>query len=246
MTRPMVSEYYARGRAIFADAGSFAFFVLGFLGAGPFAWPALRAAFEAGAYDRGLAVFIARLFGSGLALGLIGYVTGALAGRVWQGVHQGLRARRDRAVPRTTSNESAGLAATSSALTSTEAIAQLDAPLGESRAEPRDAMQRQVPGAMSCREGPLSDAQVALLARRAATAVNDRRYVEAIATDVVTIAAWDGLDIAGVARLLSSGYGTFIVTDLLVDPYYEPAAVERALMRFAEQRVPKGGRLVRV
>ena len=208
-----MSDYYARGRAIFADASSFAFFVLGFLGAAPFAWPALRASFDSGAYDRGLTVFIARIFGSGLAAGLIGYVVGALFGRLWQAVHQWRRAPR---LP--------------------EETVQLAAPAPVPR--------RAVP-AMSCRVGPLSTSIYERFAARCAAGTTDRRYVETATTQIETIAAWDGLDVAGVARLLSNGHGAFFITDIAIDPHYVAEDVEQALLACAAQRVPKGGRLVR-
>ncbi|MHB1069822.1 MAG: hypothetical protein ACYC1W_08155, partial [Gemmatimonadaceae bacterium] len=65
-----MSEFYERGRAVFADATSFVFFIIGFVAAGAFGWPALQLAFEIGAYDRGLAVSIGRILGGGLVAGV--------------------------------------------------------------------------------------------------------------------------------------------------------------------------------
>ncbi len=221
----MVSDYYARGRAIFADASSFAFFVLGFLGAAPFAWPALRASFELGAYDHGLTVFITRIFGSGLASGIIGYVVGALFGRLWQAVHLWRRAQR---LP--------------------VAIAQHAAPALAEEVHAVEATApepRRTASAMSCRVGPLSESIYELFATRCAVSTAGRRYVETATTPIETIAAWDGLDVAGVARLLSDGHGAFFIIDIAVDPHYVAADVEQALIACAAQRVPKDGRLVR-
>ncbi len=70
--------------------------------------------------------------------------------------------------------------------------------------------------------------------------------MESATTEILTLAAWDGLDIAGVARLLSDGYGTLYITDFAVDPYYDAADVEASLIDGARRRVPPGGRLTRV
>ena len=65
-------------------------------------------------------------------------------------------------------------------------------------------------------------------------------------TEILTLAAWDGLDVAGVARLMSDGYGAHFITDFAVDPLYVESDVEERLIAFARQRVPPGGRLTRV
>ncbi len=226
-----MSEFYARGRAVFADAMSLVFFIVGFLGAGPFAWPALRAAFEAGAYDRGLAVFIGRIFGSGLAAGLVGYVLGALTGRLWQAVHQWRRARRQPAA--------SGVARV--ALAASDALPATAAAPTERAAD----SVRRTRAPMSCRVGPLTPTNLATFARRLTDGALDRRYAEASTTEILTLTAWDGLDIAGVARLLSDGYGTLVITDFVIDPYYARADVEERLIACALERVPPGGRLTR-
>jgi len=228
----VVSEYYARGRAVFADAASLAFFMLGFLGAGPLAWPALRAAFENGQYDRGLAIFVGRLFGSGLVAGLLGFVLGALAGRLWQAWHRWRRARRQGAASAEQHARRAGLATPDAAARTPDG------------ATPGDA--RRAPPAMSCRVGPLTPNTYAAFARRRATSADDRRYVESATTEILTLAAWDGLEVAGVARLLSDGHGALFIMDFAVDPHYVESVVEEALIDCALRRVPPGGRLTRV
>lgn len=230
--RGHVSEYYARGRAVFSDATSFALFILGFLGAAPFAWPALRASFENGSYDRGLGIFIARIFGSGLAAGVVGYALGSLAGRLWQAIHQWRRTRRQLAT-------AADQHSADSAAVAPDAAVQ---PIAETRT---DAPVR-APASMSCQVGPLPAASFAIFAQRRAADANDRRYVEPATTEILTIAAWDGLEVAGVARLLSDGYGALIITDFAVDPHYVREDVEQTLIAFAQRRVPSGGRLTRV
>lgn len=226
-----MSEYYARGRAVFADATSFVFFLVGFLAAAPFAWPALRLAFEVGEYDRGLAVFAGRIFGSGLAMGVLGYVGGALAGRTWQGVHEWRRARRQ-------ANASGGR----------NAQGPVASPDGRTAVAPSgqpDGTPRRAPAPMTCRVGLLTPSNCAAFARRVGEGTLDRRYSETSTTETLTLAAWDGLDIAGVARLLSDGYGTLVITDCVVDPYYDRTDVADRLIAFALERVPKGGRLTR-
>lgn len=223
-----MSEYYARGRAVFADATSFIFFIIGFVAAGGFGWPALRFAFEIGAYDRGLAIYVARLLGGGLAAGLFGLVVGALAGRLWQAIHQLRRTRREEA-------ESLG-----------RGVPGVDGhAAGATRAPPAEVPKR-TPAPMSCRVGPLTPANYAAFSRRLAEGAIDRRYSESSTTEIVTLVAWDGLEIAGVARLLSDGYGAHFITDFVVDPYYVRDDVEQRLIAFALERVPTGGSLTRV
>lgn len=219
-----MSEYYARGRAIFADATSFVFFLLGFLGAAPFAWPALQAAFENGTPDRGLAVFIARIFGAGLAVGLVGYVLGALGGRIWQAAHEWLRARHP------VDDDTVQRASIAQGIASASALPEA----------------KRASTAVSCRVGALPSASYAMFAQRAQRDAEDRRYLETVTTDVETVTAWDGLEVAGVARLLSDGFGAVIITDIAIDPHYAAADIEAALIACAAERVPKGGRLVRV
>lgn len=218
-----MSEYYERGRAVLTDATSFVFFLIGFLAAGAFGWPALRTAFELGAYDRGLALFIGRILGGGLLAGLLGYGVGALSGRLWQALH--LRRRMKREAP---------------------GSVEADAP-GAARALERPApVPKRPPAPMSCRVGPLTPANFAAFSRRIGEGALDRRYAETTTTEILTLVAWDGLEIAGVARLLSDGYGALFITDFVVDPYYERDDVEQRLVDFALDRVPKGGQLTRV
>ncbi len=227
-----MSEFYARGRAVFADATSFIFFLIGFVAAGGFGWPALRFAFETGAYDRGLAVYVARLLGGGLAAGLFGYIVGALSGRMWQALHQWRRARRADAAslergPQATSVDGRGH------------VADLTA------ASPAESPKR-TPPPMTCRVGPLTPANYAAFARRLGERATDHRYSEISTTEIETLVAWDGLEIAGVARLLSNGYGALFITDFAVDPYYVRDEVEQRLIAFALERVPSRGSLTRV
>lgn len=218
-----MSEYYARGRAVLTDATSFVFFLVGFLAAGAFGWPALRTAFELGAYDRGLAVFIGRLLGGGLLAGLLGYGVGALSGRLWQALHLRRRMRHREAVDGTA-----------------------DAPDAANASERPAEVPKRTPAPMTCRVGPLTPANLAAFSRRLDAGALDRRYAETTTTEVLTLVAWDGLEIAGVARLLSDGYGALFITDFVVDPYYVRDDVEQRLIDFALDRVPKGGKLTRV
>ncbi|MHB1096504.1 MAG: hypothetical protein ACYC3F_10070 [Gemmatimonadaceae bacterium] len=225
-----MSEFYARGRAVFADATSFVFFIIGFVAAGAFGWPALQFAFETGAYDRGLAVYIGRILGGGLIAGVFGYGVGALAGRLWQALHQLRRTRQrdeariERGAPDVDGREQASSAA-----------AGLPA-----------EVRRREPAPMTCRVGPLTPANYAAFSRRLGERAIDRRYSEISTTEIETLVAWDGLEIAGVARLLSNGYGALFITDFAVDPYYVRDEVEQRLIEFALQRVPSRGSLTRV
>ena len=223
-----MSEYYARGRAVIADATSFVCFVAGFLLAAPFAWPALRASFEGGNYDRGLAIFLARIFGTGLAAGLFGLGLGTLGGRAWQALHRWRRARR------------AGAESALNATSDAEVLAK-----GGAAAHGTDTLTI-TPAKMSCVAGPLAPSSYAAFARRVDRDADDRRYVESTSAEILTLTAWDGLDVAGVARLLSDGYGALFITDFAIDPRYSASHVEKTLIDFALRRVQAGGRLTRV
>lgn len=227
-----MSEFYARGRAVVADATSFIFFLIGFAAAGLFGWPALRFAFETGSYDRGLAIYVARLLGGGLAAGLFGLGVGTLAGRLWQAFHQLRRTRREEAA-------NIGRGVHGGTLDEGERAA------GVAAEAPRPVAKR-APAPMTCRVGPLSPANYAAFSRRLGERAIDRRFSETSSTEIVTLVAWDGLDIAGVARLLSDGYGAHFITDFVVDPYYVRDEVEQRLITFALDRVPTGGSLTRV
>lgn len=223
-----MSEFYERGRAVFADATSFVFFIIGFIAAGAFGWPALRLAFEIGAYDRGLAVYIGRIFGGGLVAGVFGYGVGALAGRLWQAIHQMHRTRRRDAARIGHGARDADVEAVNAAATRSAEVP------------------KRAPAPMSCRVGPLTPANYAAFSRRLGERAIDRRYSETSTTEIITLVAWDGLDVAGVARLLADGYGALFITDFVVDPYYERDEVEQRLIAFALERVPARGSLTRV
>lgn len=227
-----MSEFYARGRAVFADATSFVCFIIGFVAAGAFAWPALRLAFEIGAYDRGLAIYIGRIFGGGLVAGVFGYGVGALVGRLWQAIHHWRRTQQRDAA-------SIGRSAPDADVERRERTAS---PAAEQPAEPP----KRVPAPMTCRVGPLTPANFAAFSRRLTDGAIDHRYSESSTTVILTLVAWDGLDIAGVARLLSDGYGALFITDFVVDPYYVRDEVEQRLIAFALERVPTRGSLTRV
>ena len=65
---------------------------------------------------------------------------------------------------------------------------------------------------MTCRVGPLTPANYAAFSRRLTEGAIDRRYSESSTAEILTLVAWDGLEIAGVARLLSDGYGARVPT----------------------------------
>jgi hypothetical protein len=223
-----VSEFYERGRAVFADATSLVFFIIGFVAAGAFGWPALQLAFEIGAYDRGLAIYIGRILGGGLIAGVFGYGVGALVGRLWQALHQLRRTRQQ-------DEARIGRGAPDAAV---EAVSATAGPPAE--------VPKRAPAPMTCRVGPLTPANYAAFSQRLGDRAIDRRYSEISTTEIETLVAWDGLEIAGVARLLSNGYGALFITDFAVDPYYVRDDVEQRLIEFALERVPTRGSLTRV
>ncbi|MBA4073286.1 MAG: hypothetical protein C0497_15905 [Gemmatimonas sp.] len=82
--------------------------------------------------------------------------------------------------------------------------------------------------------------------RQLADGAIDGRYAESPTTEILTLTTWDGLRIAGIARLLSDGYGALFITDFVVDPYCDRDEVEQRLIAFARERVPRGRKLTRV
>lgn len=82
-------DFYTPRRGAMADTGAYTGFLLGFFGAAPLGWRALMASFEdTGDATMGVIRFAGTLVVVGLAAGAIGYVLGALAGRVWESRHR--------------------------------------------------------------------------------------------------------------------------------------------------------------
>ena len=82
-------DFYTPRRGEMADTGAYTGFLLGFFGAAPLGWRALTASFEdPGDATMGVIKFAGTLVVAGLAAGALGYVLGALAGRIWEARHR--------------------------------------------------------------------------------------------------------------------------------------------------------------
>ncbi len=80
---------------------------------------------------------------------------------------------------------------------------------------------------------------LALAARVGAEAREERGTATALERSI-TIGAWDGDRLIGVARVLSDGYLTAALADLAVDPDYQKRGLGRELMKRAYDATPRG------
>lgn len=81
------SDFYADRRRRTVDGGALIGFLLGFLGAAPFAWPRFSAHWLAGDISGSVAVFIVTIMVAGVVLGLLGMAVGQLSATVWNRGH---------------------------------------------------------------------------------------------------------------------------------------------------------------
>lgn len=86
-----MSDYYTLKRGQIADGTALVGFLAGFLGAGPVAWPYLSVGFQTGEITRGFFYFLATISVAGVLGGAVGYLLGAIGGRIWERLHRRLR-----------------------------------------------------------------------------------------------------------------------------------------------------------
>jgi hypothetical protein len=87
-----MSEFYRRRRTVIKDATALCTFFLGYVFAGAFAWPLLKAQLDQGDIVRGLGVILAAALVTGVIAGGLGLELGAALGCAWEQYHRSRRA----------------------------------------------------------------------------------------------------------------------------------------------------------
>jgi GNAT superfamily N-acetyltransferase len=210
-----LSEYYRIRRSQITDLTGLIFFVIGWLGAAPIAWPHITRGFESGNPTKGIFIFALYAFGSGILLGLFGMALGAGGGRVWEALHRGRRNRVDQLRPATVAT------ATVTRPSSTTAPRL---PLPPLRFETGDVD---------------LTAYVALAHALGESAFDQTRAGKALEQSL-NVSAWDGNKLVGVARVVTDGYFFAALAEILVDPSLQRRGLGRELLNRAFERTPRG------
>jgi len=87
-----MSDFYQRRRTAIKDATALLTFFLGYVFAGAFAWPLLKAELDRGDIVRGLSYILATALITGVVAGGIGLEIGAALGCAWEQYHRAHRA----------------------------------------------------------------------------------------------------------------------------------------------------------
>jgi GNAT superfamily N-acetyltransferase len=210
-----LSEYYRLRRGQITDLTGLVFFVIGWLGAAPFAWPYIKRGFETGSPTKGIFYFALWAFGSGIALGLFGMIVGLIGGRVWESVHRGRRQR-------------------------TAEIRPLTVP-GAMRAAATPAPKiRQPLPTLRYETGEVGIDPYLALARQFGDAAFDRTHASAAIQHSKNVTAWDGDQLVGIARVVTDGYFFAALAEILVHPSLQRRGLGRDLLNRAFNRTPRG------
>ncbi len=84
----MQSEYYHLRRTAIKDLAAYCGFLLGFLGAAPFAWEQLASQLDDGKFARGLWYFFGIVTAAGVFAGIAGLGIGFVVGLSWEQIHR--------------------------------------------------------------------------------------------------------------------------------------------------------------
>lgn len=90
----ILSEFYHLRRTAIKDIAAYLGFLMGFIGAAPFAWGLLAGELESGRFSRGLWYFFAIVTGAGVFAGIAGLGIGYAAGSAWEQFHRYRRNRK--------------------------------------------------------------------------------------------------------------------------------------------------------
>lgn len=102
-----MSEFYQRRRIAIKDSTALFTFFLGYVFAGAFAWPLLKAELDRGDMLRGLGYLFVAVLLTGLVAGGVGLEVGSALGAAWEQYHRFRRAGRARSVARNDSHPTA-------------------------------------------------------------------------------------------------------------------------------------------
>jgi GNAT superfamily N-acetyltransferase len=210
----VLSEFYSLRRTSIKDTTGLLGFVFGWFASAPIAWPYIKAGFDTGDPTKGVFRFILVVFGAGILCGALGLGLGAIGGMVWERMHR----RRRLAHPQ-----------------SSDAVAAADG----TPAASNTARRRALPALRYGTEGVTADDYLALM-RGVAPDQFDVKRAAAALEQSITIGAWDGARLVGVARILSDGYFFAALADIIVDPDLQRCGVGRELMNRAYAKTPRG------
>jgi hypothetical protein len=90
----ILSEFYHLRRTAIKDLASYVGFLIGFIGAAPFAWGLLGERLSSGEFVRGLWYFFGIVIAAGIFTGIAGLGIGHVLGIVWEQIHRHLRAKK--------------------------------------------------------------------------------------------------------------------------------------------------------
>lgn len=211
-----MSEFYSLRRGAITDLSALFGFLVGFVGAAPFAYDFLRVGFETQEIVKGFTYFITITFGAGVLVAIAGLAVGRGLGWFWESGHRVVRRAKG------------------------QEFAIEDLPMSArpvSRPRPI-AVPAYVAGeAPSIQYTDAVDAGAfAQLLHRAAVADVDEARTAAALRRTLNIGAWDDDRLIGAVRILSDGYNWWVVTDVVVDPVYRRRGIGRELLRRATER----------
>lgn len=192
-------------------------FLIGFLGSSPIAWPYLQVGFQTQEIVKGFTWFIVIIFGSGVALGILGLGVGRLIGGLWEGGHRVVRRAKGREF----------------------AVDDLPADLVEPETIPDPSPElgpTDIPDVAIRLAFAVSADDLIELARQSGVEVPDPARLQESLSRTINIGAYDGERLVGALRLLTDGYEWTVVTDFLVAPAYRRRGIGSALWRRAADR----------
>jgi ribosomal protein S18 acetylase RimI-like enzyme len=210
-----MSEFYSLRRDAITDLSALFGFLVGFVGAAPFAYDFLRVGFQTSEIVKGFAYFITITMGAGVLCAIAGLGVGRGLGWFWEQGHRVVRRARG------------------------QEFAIEDLPQSAQRPIHRERPRSPNEGAISLdasiryADNVPADAFAALMSR-SQVADLDRGRAAAALERTINIGAWDGDRLVGAVRLLSDGYTWWVVTDIVVDPAYRRRGIGRTLMSRAE------------
>lgn len=187
--------------------------MFGWFASAPIAWPYIKAGFDGGDPTKGVFRFVLVVFSSGIVCGALGLALGAVGGLVWERVHR--RRRLSHPQPGDATSQS-----------------------GETAA-PAAVRRGALPALEYAATGVTADDYLVLL-KRVAPGPFDVNRVTAALGESITIGAWDGARLVGVARILTDGYFFAALADLIVDPELQRRGVGRELLNRAYAKTPRG------
>jgi GNAT superfamily N-acetyltransferase len=210
-----MSEFYTIRRDNITDLTAFFGFLVGFIGAAPYAYSFIRVGFETATIVKGFALFITITMGAGVLAAMAGLAVGRGIGWFWERGHRILRQARGQEF----AAEDMGVR---------RRLAPLDAALPARPVDPADATAAAA-ATIEYREGIDARSFAALVARAGLADLDPARTTDAMAR-TTNIGAWDGSRLVGAVRVLSDGYAWSVVTDLVVDPRYRRRGIGRELV----------------